>query len=780
MYQLVGGGRNTVPKPGTDLPEITDGRTLYANMKFYNLLGHGAMYPGQHNVFLVPDNTWILFVTRASVPADKRKSGTLRRVLDDFYFLREGETPAQWHERIYAGMNDGSLFREILYQTDAQEQFSIYEPGDLIQDLTLQFHNESWPFMRLGVWTCPIAADVKSYLDIINNGVEIAKYNDELKTILDVELPSIAREKPTIAAAIPKMIDYINNFSTITMESNDAFFNDADVVKALKDKAVEKVFYNALGILQSSAKYGQGLNRQYEFFNKPTNILRESPSAMNVERNNGGKIKKFLESTLYTLLNETKFRYRKENTGASPPIGDDLLLQTPKYRFIVVDACRSIETIGKPEALYAGRAALTRRLSVSVRNQVCMNSLIQMNRRRFSELVAGRTIDPASAIAKLLAGQNVPLPEFEASVIGAASGQLRNVLVRPFKRNDKVFYLDGLTEKTGRVQNANLNASGQLFYTINLPSGEQKRVAAGKVFKSGTNFIGSMAQKLLEMQEQEAAQLEESEKQAEAVQKLIQKRVAEKRLEKQKTEWDIKYADLVKKHYGDFAKRYQPRLDVITRVAKGTIPAGEFVRIDSYRVSPDGQPGYVASLGTTQKKFYGLLNINSSDERARIRDLKDRIPVGKRFEKGQLVVLSDIAGTAGALLNGKIGKIVNIDIARPVAGGEEAVIYRVQVVVPDDSGTPMFKVYGLKPEKLTAAEAGSTMGDLPRHTLVEDYTKLVLTPEQEAAILAEVTAEVTRNNDLFGNLGRGGGRYRKRTRRSVKRRRQTKRRASKH
>jgi hypothetical protein len=781
MNTSVGGGRKTVPKPGIDLPEITDGAKLQQLMKFYNLLGHGAMYEGNHNVFLVPENTWILFVTRASVPADKRKSGVLREVLDNFYFLREGETINQWNQRMYEGMRDGTLFQDILYKNDATDKFSIYEPGDLIQDLTLQFHNTSWPFMRLGIWTCPMNTTVKDYLNIINNGVEIAQYNDELKKIITVTLPSLATEKPAIATAIPKMIDYIINFNKITMESDEIFLNEADVSAALNDKSVSKVFYNAIHILQSSAQYGQGINRQYEFFDKPENLIKESPSSMKIERNSSGRVTKLYESTLYTLLNERKFVHRKgQTTTQDPPISMQPLLDTPKYRFIVVDACRSIEEFGKPQGLYVKREALTRRLSISARSEMCVNSLIELTRKRFAELVSGKTISPTSAIAKLLAGENVALPEFEASLVSAPNEELRNVLERPFKRNDKVFFLDDYSsEMTGRIRNVILNESGKLFYIIKLPSNQEVRVSAGKVYKNETNFISSYTQKVLEAEAREEAEDIEAVKQSETIGKRIQEKVEEKRLAKQKSEWDIRYFDLIKQYYSNFAKGYTPGLDIYTRVEKKGIPKNESVRINSYGVSPQGVPGYIASRGTT-KRFYGLLNVNSSEERVRLLDLKGKLPADKRFEKGQLVVISGMTGATSLSLNGKVGVIVNIETVKPTAGGPEATIYRVQVLETGSDGTPAFKVYGIKPERLSNAVEGSTIGVLPPAALVTDYTKLVLSPEQEAAILAEAITEVSGSPKPNEFANEGGSRRRKKTRRLRKGKRQTKRRASKH
>jgi hypothetical protein len=787
MPRRVGGGRNTVPKPGTDLPEITDASKLQAYMKFYNLLGHGAMYPGQHNVFLVPENTWILFVTRASEPADKRKSGTLRNVLDNFYFLRKGETIAQWHQRIYDGMVDGTLFSEILYQNNAEDKFSIYEPGDLIQDLTLQFHNESWPLMRLGIWKCPMSTDVKEYLDIINNSVEIAKYDGTLKRILETTLPGFATEKPQLASAITKIINFIKDFSKITMESSKAFSNDAEVNAALQDKAIEKTLGDALQIIQSSAASDRARDNQYYFFQMNENMLEYSPSATDVKQNSRGKITKLLESTLYTLLNEKQFMSKKNRANPNPSVSDDLLLQTPKYRFIVVDACRSIEAIGKVEALYAKRAALTRRLSVSVRHQVCMNSLIQLNRRRFAELVAGKTIGPTSPVARLLAGENVALPEFEASLVSSPSEELRNVLGRPFKRGDEVFFLHGAIPTIARVNSANLNNSGKLFYIIELSTGQQVRVPAAKVYRNILNVGENILAKDLEAEARAEAEDVELNRAAKARQRAIQEKVAEKRLVKQKSEWDIQYSRHFTNSYSDpttkqrLIKSYSARAPVgtyrtIQKESGRLVKAGNSLTVKTPYVK-NGKLGYIVYSGADEI-FMEAPDVNEFEERQSVRSaINSRFPVDKRFYKSTLVKIDNMTGR-GDFLNGKIGRVIGSEVKK--VGGTDTAFYKVQVVV-DVNGTPTNKIYSIKGENLEKAPEGSVFEFQPV-PLVSDYTKLVLSPEQEAAILAEATAEVDAdvNVNVSSNFATGGRSHRKTTRRPSTRRRQTKRRASKH
>ena len=775
-----------MPKPGpgngAELPDITDATTLKDKMKFYNLLGHGSMYRGEHNVFLVPENTWILFVTRAGIPADKRKSGELRRVLDDFYFRRTGETILEWHERIYNGMRDGSLFSTILYSAANPDQFSIYEPGDLIQDLTIQFSNNHWPFMRLGVWECPLPVEVKEYLDTINNTVSIAEYNPDLRKIMMEEFPALLAN-PELAphhSVIRKMIAFLQTYGSITAEGAMAFYDDPEVKPVLDVKEngnanlkrIKQIFNRATEIYDSSANFGQGLRNQYEFFNNPNNLVRYSSSAFDSD----GTASNRLLSSLYTLLNEKK--YVAPHSGArKPALSAENLLSTPKYRFIVVDACRSIEHLHIPKELYAPRAKLTRRLSNAARlseGQVCFNTLLEMTRKRFDSLVqaarnAGTPINAASPIRRLLAGENVPLREFEESLV-SPDAELRNVLSRPMKTGDTVFFIDGANGREGVILEPGLilSAAGQAQYTVMTENGETHRLPIDRVFRSEANILALATERV---SEELVARNKEAELQREANAARLERittKAQEKRLAKQKEIWDQRYKETITQRFSNkfgSMPTYRPREGQLffTRVEKPGIPKNDTVNINDYFVK-NGKIGYAASRGAA-KRFYDAINLNTGEERTRFRTILNKIAdPSKRFEKGAIVQISGVGG-GGAFLNDKVGIVIDIY----ERGSPSVVLYRVQIKENDNT----IKAYPLKPENLKRAPEGTNVGFPPIDPafLPTRFKNLALSEENEAAIEAAAIREVN-----AANAAEGGRRH---TYKRKQKKRKT-RRASKH
>ena len=758
MVVQQGGGRNTFPKPGVDLPDITDASSLASLMKFYNLLAHGSMFEKEHSVFIVPENTWIFFITRASVPSDKRLPGLLGEVLNNFYFLKPGETPMQWHERIYNGMNDGSLFREILYKANSTKDFSIYEPGDLIQDLTLQFSNPGWPFMRLGVWECPIPRDVKEYLDSINNIVEVVKYDKEFNEILTQKLPDYAKEYPAYANGIQKIIAFITNFSSLSAESEKNFFEDQDVQNALANKIIKEMydrFQRLIRIVTTSGALGGKEQMFYEF---PNNLIKYSPSAFEYS----GK-SPVLMSSLYTLLNEKRFLY-KANGKSKPGISSQPLLDTPKYRFIVVDACRSTVSFGNSEVFHAKRSALSRRLSVVARGEVCMTSLIQMTKNRFESLVAGKPLKPDSAIAKLLRGERISLLEFEHTLV-TPEGSLRTVLDRPFSRGENVFAIQNGKQMVGKVQNVTVAEDGQLFYTIEVGS-EIKTVPVSNVYKSKTNLLYAKLNEGLEAKAVENAKLMMQEEALAAFRQLAKKKYQSKILEEQKKQWEYAYYDILKKRFPNI-KRYPKGSRVETRVNKPNVRKGSYVNINSIGVNASGNLGYYARWGANDK-FYRLLNVNNADEISRYNSLLTKIPPENRFQKGSFVKITGMA-EKGSFLNNKIGIVIDLLEAKP---GEY--YYKIQVFATKNASPPQLTVVKVKAERVSQPAAGEKTNIPAQAEITSKYTNFKLSPETIEKIKEEALLEA--EAEMSKSKKEGG----KRTRRHRKQKRHTRKRASKH
>jgi hypothetical protein len=166
---MKGGARHYFRLPA----HITDVETLARNVGFVSVSAHGNL---TGNVFVVPDNTYIMFLGGAGHPIERRANQI--PALKKYRFRQPDETPKQWYERTYNDIHTGAFFKDKLYKPDmpyAHESVSIYEPGDIVQDLSLSFENMSHPFLLLGVWRCPIPADLGTEFDRINNGMQLQK-----------------------------------------------------------------------------------------------------------------------------------------------------------------------------------------------------------------------------------------------------------------------------------------------------------------------------------------------------------------------------------------------------------------------------------------------------------------------------------------------------------------------------------------------------------------------------------------------------------------------------
>lgn len=195
-----GGATNYFPLPDT----ITNGAELQRQVHFINVVGHGSL-TGQ--AFMVPENTYILFMGAAGFPIIRRpfQLPSLKR----YRFLNEGETPEQWYTRTYAAIRDRTFFRDMLFKNDAPyapDTTAIYEPGDIVQDLSLSFENPTAPYMLMGIWDCPIPADVGQEFDSENSTIELAKQEayqvskdlDELeKTMQSLDPTKLPRSEVT-------------------------------------------------------------------------------------------------------------------------------------------------------------------------------------------------------------------------------------------------------------------------------------------------------------------------------------------------------------------------------------------------------------------------------------------------------------------------------------------------------------------------------------------------------------------------------------------------------
>jgi hypothetical protein len=183
-----GGGTNYLPLPR----DVTNATEFAEKFNLIAMTAHGSQ-DGQ--VFLVPENTWILFRGPASASIERRKKQD--EILNQFRFLQPGETDADYYNRIYSVIHDRTLFREFLFSPEDPFQpgkMSIYEPGDVIQNVEFSIHNFQYPFGLIGVWKLPLASNVLDMIEDANdsysellNLIEMTGLNDAKKSYVMIQ-----------------------------------------------------------------------------------------------------------------------------------------------------------------------------------------------------------------------------------------------------------------------------------------------------------------------------------------------------------------------------------------------------------------------------------------------------------------------------------------------------------------------------------------------------------------------------------------------------------------
>lgn len=276
-----GGARNYFPLPA----DVTNGASLAGAVDFFSVSAHGSL---NDRVFMVPDNTYILFMGAAGMPIYRRAYQL--PALRDYRFLKDGETEAAWYDRQAAAIQSRRFFSDYLYKSGdpyAPNTTAIYEPGDIVQDLDLSFENDAHPFMLLGVWSCPLQSDLRDQLDSTNQQMQVAKE----------ELIQARRDLEGIGQQLKAM-------------------------KNSQQKDIAKLIHLSAEIEAADAIYNASLAR-YEALDPKGKALQDRLPAE--EKNLAFKIglNGMSEATLHEVIYKTR---------------------SPKpIRFFVVEACRSLQ-----------------------------------------------------------------------------------------------------------------------------------------------------------------------------------------------------------------------------------------------------------------------------------------------------------------------------------------------------------------------------------------------------------------------------------------------------
>lgn len=460
-----GGATNKVPKPSDlGMRSLAD---FKQKMTFYNILGHGTIASaseGDGSVFLVPPRTYIFFVTRAGIPAAKQKEGTLKRELENLFFKDADNSPSEnaWWERIHSAMESQTLLRDVLYTPETagaegiQSKFALYEPGDLVQNLTIQFFNDVFPYMMLGVWKLPIQQSTKRYLDDINGVFDtFPESTRPMRESIQAQAEELMKTKPEDKRVVNDIIiPFLNKINKMTMAEEAAFIDNPDV-KRIRNAypAINRLIQEVYSVYQSISKFGD----KEAYFRRAYGNLQES--FRSIQRSGGF-------STLYKLIHED---FRGEfpiNMSASHILSTIDDSGQELYRFIVVDACRSLQQEQPFEA------RLRRSLSGYSRPEVCVSSLLRLTAEKFASLPG---MEHSLIFQRLLRGEEIKTSDFEVALTGIAMKNNRPSYATSeflehhiFDRGDTAYIITKLGPIQGIIEGIKMSETGLIQYLFNV------------------------------------------------------------------------------------------------------------------------------------------------------------------------------------------------------------------------------------------------------------------------------------------------------------------------
>jgi len=181
---MKGSGTNKLPSIH-DLKKMNELSKNIAKKKFpkifehrvnmYTINAHGGLMHSDSdtpNMFIIPERTWIIFLSRAGTHSHKVHPER-DTILNKIRYLQEGETQSQWNERIHTEIEKGTLLQELLYSKENPEKAGIYEPGDLVNDMIFTFENNHPPWMGLGIWKLPLSRIYVEEMTKIENDYRI-------------------------------------------------------------------------------------------------------------------------------------------------------------------------------------------------------------------------------------------------------------------------------------------------------------------------------------------------------------------------------------------------------------------------------------------------------------------------------------------------------------------------------------------------------------------------------------------------------------------------------
>lgn len=375
MNRMKGGGINYLPLPR----DVTTPAEFSSKFDLISMTAHGSQ-DGQ--VFLVPENTWILFRGPSSASIPRRKIQD--ELLAAFRFLQLGETQEQYHKRIFDAIQNRSLFSEFLFSPEDPFQpgrMSIYEPGDLIQNVSFQIDNFKYPYGLMGVWKLPLSLNILQKLESTNLAYEliIKQYEALAKTDPEIIARKIKVDEVLIERAYGPVIN--EKMKVVETELMQDPHNAMFKMQLNNPSSIHEVLqHRTKGSLFNTPQFTKPYTfiviescRASEEMPPHLHIMPENVEAVEADPSTFGT---YLQKTYPKQGTETNANYARFSQGFG-------------------------ETIKR-----------SRRLSLGVRRipETCFKSLFVLSRQNIMRLQQNPALPPAekSMLGALLAGHLVP------------------------------------------------------------------------------------------------------------------------------------------------------------------------------------------------------------------------------------------------------------------------------------------------------------------------------------------------------------------------------------
>ena len=185
---MKGGGVARLPV----LPTTVTVQQLQREWDFKYISGHGAL---NNKIFVVPENTYIYFTTTAGEIASIEELVHIHNFI--YNVLGTNASLASWWAETLRVMKGAGLFSEEVYNAtkapaneyNFAKKRAFYQPGDLIQDISIRFKNNKKNIFPVGAFQIPIAGSLKLRVDEFNEN-ETSEFDDNTTDSLFFNIPS--------------------------------------------------------------------------------------------------------------------------------------------------------------------------------------------------------------------------------------------------------------------------------------------------------------------------------------------------------------------------------------------------------------------------------------------------------------------------------------------------------------------------------------------------------------------------------------------------------------